>query len=243
MADLTAALHTSVTSLPYPPPAPAFIAGLIAARTPPPPLPALAATARARLLAADLTSPATVDVASPAAAALAFPPGLGAPREQRLPRDVVVQVLDVEDVARARWAQVEELEALERGEGTRGRQVVRLPASGGDDDGAGSAPDDRPAPAPTAGGTHRLVLQDCRGQKVAALELRRVARIGVGSLHIGEKLVIRAGTVVARGTVLLEPANCVFLGGKVEPWHKAWVDGRLARLREAVGVSRDGNRG
>ena len=69
-----------------------------------------------------------------------------------------------------------------------------------------------------------------------AIELRRVERIAVGKTVIGEKILLRVGTVVARGVVLLEPAQCVLLGGKVEAWHRAWVDGRLARLREAVGA-------
>ncbi len=73
------------------------------------------------------------------------------------------------------------------------------------------------------------------------LELRRVERVSVGTLSIGEKLVLRSGAVVARGVVLLEPATCKVLGGKVDAWHKAWLEGRLARLREAVGAD-DGRR-
>ncbi|KAF7547776.1 hypothetical protein G7046_g8903 [Stylonectria norvegica] len=82
--------------------------------------------------------------------------------------------------------------------------------------------------------THRLVLQDFRGTKVFALELRRMDGVGVGKTNVGEKILLKAGTVVARGTVLLEPEKCVLLGGKVEAWQKTWVEGRLARLRDAV---------
>lgn len=187
-------------------------------------------------------------------------------------RDVVVQVLDIEDVNRSKWEAVEELEALGRGEGTRGREVVRLPL-GGDDDGGeegvgegtqqlllgggqnqggqqaggggqGGRAGSGAAAAAGGGGsknsTHKLVVQDCKGQKVHAIELKRVERLVVGKTMIGEKILLKAGTIVARGVVLLDPAQCVVLGGKVEAWHRAWVEGRLARLREAVGAERRG---
>lgn len=86
--------------------------------------------------------------------------------------------------------------------------------------------------------THRLVLQDFKGTKIYALELRRVDKIGIGSTTIGEKIVLKKGTVVARGTVLLEPDKCVMLGGKVDAWQKAWIEGRMARLKEAVEAER-----
>lgn len=164
-------------------------------------------------------------------------------REVRLEREVVVQVLEVEDVGRGRWEVVEGLESEARGEGRRGREVVRLPTGNGGAEGAEGESDQ--AEGVQSGGaqgegsrnsTHKLVVQDCRGQTVHAIELRRVERIAVGKTVIGEKILLRAGTVVARGVVLLEPAQCVLLGGKVEAWHRAWVDGRLARLREAVGA-------
>ncbi|KJZ76760.1 hypothetical protein HIM_03637 [Hirsutella minnesotensis 3608] len=141
-----------------------------------------------------------------------------------LPRDVHVQVLDVENLSLSRWEQIEELEEVARGERTRGRQVIRVTA----DDRAG------------ANATHRLVLQDCRGTRIYAVELRRIDRIGVGKTSVGEKMLLRAGTVVARGTVLLTPETCVLLGGRVETWHEAWVQGRLQRLKDAVGSDRPG---
>ncbi|PHH80331.1 hypothetical protein CDD80_1970 [Ophiocordyceps camponoti-rufipedis] len=100
-----------------------------------------------------------------------------------------------------------------------------------------------PPPPPTtttttgearAGATHRLVLQDCRGTRVFAVELRRVERVGVGSTAMGEKILLRAGTVVARGTVLLAPETCLLLGGRVDAWHDVWAAGRLRRLEEAA---------
>ncbi|KAL8376031.1 hypothetical protein RB595_007239 [Gaeumannomyces hyphopodioides] len=262
MDDPAAQIRAALVAQSLPPPSHAWLQNLLSSRPRPlPPLPSLTATAKARLLAADLTAPGLLDPAGTAP----FPPVAGAgaggqvAQEVRLPRDVACQVLDVENLSRSRWDQVEELEAVARGELTRGRQVVRVRDA--DDDGGGGAggdvpPEDRPggvpapapagvaarpggaAPAPAAdkNATHRLVLQDCRGQKLFGLELRRVERLGVGRTNIGEKILLRAGTAVARGTVLLEPDKCVVLGGKVEAWHKSWVDGRLARLKEAAGT-------
>jgi RecQ-mediated genome instability protein 1 len=193
----------------------------------------------------------------------AFPPDVTnvEAREARLRTDVVCQVLDLENLSRSRWEQVEELEAIDRGELMRGRQVVRLPVRGEGEEGGDAAADEPPgetqqpagqrsqagaagqeaaalAAAGSKNATHRLVLQDCKGQKVFGLELGIVDKIAVGRTNIGEKILIKSGTLVARGTVLLQPSNCVVLGGKVDAWQKAWLHGRLARLREAVGANR-----
>ncbi|CAK7208835.1 hypothetical protein SCUCBS95973_000245 [Sporothrix curviconia] len=211
-------------------------------------MPALVAAAKARLLASDLATPGLFDTASPPPV---FPRELLGPssaslQETRLTHDVVAQVVDLENLSQSRWQQVQALEAIERGEQKRGREIIRVPAGGyggggdGDDDDdetdAGTA-NGRPAARTASTGTsdasatHRLVLQDAEGQTLFALELARIYRIGIGRLRMGEKLLLKTGTVVARGTLLLEPASVKFLGGQVEPLHKTWVEGRLARLR------------
>ncbi|KAI6373250.1 hypothetical protein MCOR25_003459 [Pyricularia grisea] len=212
-----------------------------------------------RLLAADLTTPDLLDRAGTSP----FPTSAASPeiQETRLATDVVVQVLDIENLSRSRWEQVEELEAVARGELTKGRQIIRLREDGADDeegDGVGDVPPEEgarrqqqqagggaAAARATTGGpavsdknaTHKLIVQDCAGNKLFALELRRIERMGIGKTNIGEKMLIKAGTVIARGTVLLEPEKCVVLGGRVEVWHKAWLEGRLARLKEVAGAS------
>lgn len=248
--DLPTQLLSSLQAQDLPLPSPTWLASLIAARNPPPPLASLVATARARLLASDLTTPGLLDASY--ATSHSLPPAAAAAAVAvALPRAVVVQVLDLEDVSRSRWEQVEELEAIERGEGTRGRRVVRLPVGGdgegehgdgeegNDRQGQGRGPGAAPVAAgPGAGGarnaTHKLVLQDARGQKVFALELKRVGRIGVGMTNIGEKILLKRGATLARGVVMLEPSTCTVLGGKVDAWQKPWLEGRLARLREAA---------
>lgn len=164
-----------------------------------------------------------------------------------LDRDVCLQVLDIENLSKSRWSQVEDLEALERGEGTRGREIIRLRDEEDENGNGERGVTQLPSQTQTQGGaaratisgggekaTHKLVLQDAKGQKIYGLELRKVDKIAIGKLNIGEKMVVKKGASVSRGVIMLEPEKCVVLGGKVEAWHKAWVEGRLARLKEAV---------
>ncbi|KAL7932497.1 hypothetical protein V8C35DRAFT_307252 [Trichoderma chlorosporum] len=246
--DLIPQLRRAILAQSLPPPSQTLLTTLTS-RSPPPPIPSLLATAKARLLASDLTntSGSIVDPSMPA-----LPPNVdsAAVQESALPHSTHVQVLDIENLSLSRWEQVEELEAIERGERTRGRQVIRVAdEESGEADGsssfssaAGQTQASRAAGAGPASvganAVHRLVLQDGRGKKVFAVELRRVSGIGIGKTHIGEKILLRAGAVVARGTVLLTPETCTLLGGKIDAWHDAWVEGRLARLKESVGADR-----
>ena len=154
-----------------------------------------------------------------------------------------MQVLDIENISISRWEQIEELEAIERGERTRGREIIRVTDQDeqGDDDGG---PRRNFGDGGGGGGgknaTHKLVLQDFKGNSIFAMEMKRIDKIGVGKMLIGEKMVLKAGTVVARGVVLLTPENVVMLGGKIDAWHKSWVESRLARLKESVGGDRPG---
>ncbi|KAI0397594.1 hypothetical protein F5Y17DRAFT_454991 [Xylariaceae sp. FL0594] len=253
--DVPAQIRLGFQNQGLPLPSLTWIKSALPNRNPLPPLPALTATVRARFLAADLQTSGLFDSPPPA-----FPPNLSNVREKevRLARDVPVQVLDIENLSKSKWEQVEELEAIARGEQTRGREVIRLPTASEEGE---DAVDGQPVPSngtafersgrggPTAPAnstnassktsTHRLILQDCKGQKIYGLELVRMSKIDIGTLNIGEKILLKRGTIVARGTILLEPTNCVILGGKVESWHKAWVENRLMRLREAVGADRN----
>ncbi|KAM3524697.1 hypothetical protein NHJ13051_004384 [Beauveria bassiana] len=253
--DLVSQLRTSLAAQFLPPASTSFLTTLISARTPPPPPASLLATAKARLLACDLTQStgaATSILDADAMAALPADVGSARAEKRTLPRDVHVQVLDVENLSLSRWEQVEELESVERGERRQGREVIRVTADEEEEDGDGSSraagTQSRGASGGGGGGAqqvtasknavHRLVLQDCQGQSVYAVEMKRMDRIGIGKTSIGEKMLLRAGSVVARGSVLLTPDKTVFLGGKVESWHEAWTSGRLARLKAAVGADR-----
>ncbi|KAM3481395.1 hypothetical protein MY8738_004490 [Beauveria namnaoensis] len=254
--DLVSQLRTSLAAQSLPPASTSFLTTLISARTPPPPPASLLATAKARLLACDLTQStgaATSILDADAMAALPADVGSARAEKRTLPRDVHVQVLDVENLSLSRWEQVEELESVERGERRQGREVIRVTAD--EEGGEGEEEEEGNGTSRAAGAhgrgaggaqqvtasknaVHRLVLQDCKGQSVYAVELKRMDRIGIGKTSIGEKMLLRAGSVVARGSVLLTPDKTVFLGGKVESWHEAWTSGRLARLKAAVGADR-----
>lgn len=153
-----------------------------------------------------------------------------------------MQVLAVEDMSKSRWEQIEALEALERGEGVRGREVIRVvPEAESEGVGEGTqripgSASSTPAgqgPSVDKGGPHKLVLQDVKGKTVFAIELRPVEGVGVGMM-IGTKIMLRDARV-ARGVVLLVPEGTVVLGGKIEGLHKAWVKGRKEELLAAVG--------
>ncbi|CAK7266033.1 hypothetical protein SEPCBS57363_001890 [Sporothrix epigloea] len=239
-------IRSALVSEQLPAPAQVWLQTLIAQQPPQQrTLPALVAAAKARLLASDLTTPGLLDASLPppvfsrellSASAVSI-------QEMRLAYDVVAQVVDLENLSQSRWQQVQALEAIERGEQKRGREIIRVPAAGDAENGEGAdetdtgTMDGRPAaPAAStstsdANATHRLVLQDAAGQTLFALELTRIYRIGIGRLRMGEKVLIKKGTPVARGTLLLEPVSVKFLGGQVESLHKTWVEGRLARLR------------
>lgn len=114
-------------------------------------------------------------------------------------------------------------------------------------------------------GPHRLLLQDARGTRAVAFELAKIPRIGLsvaasanlpspnptgggggGNSHaqddpgtfIGCKLLLKSGTLVRRGMVMLLPDGCVVLGGKAEAWDKKWKADRKQRLTT---LARDGN--
>ncbi|TEA18356.1 RecQ-mediated genome instability protein 1 [Colletotrichum sidae] len=233
--DLTSQIRTSLQAQNFPAPSIPWTTTLTS-RVPTPPLPSLIATAKARLVASDLTTPNLLDSTTPC-----LPPVDPQKAEALLTQNVPCQILDIENLTLSRWEQVEELEAIARGEQTTGRRVVRLTAEESEydnvDEGAGrTQPHPQPQQQPQRkNATHRLVLQDCKGQKLHALELKRIEKLGIGSTNIGEKLMLKSGTIIARGTVLLEPEKCVTLGGKVDAWQRAWFDGRLARLKEAAG--------
>jgi len=74
--------------------------------------------------------------------------------------------------------------------------------------------------------------QDMKGQRVFAMELKAVQKVGLG-MNIGTKLVLK-DAIVARGMVLLEPRSATVTGGKIEALHKAWLENRKKDLKEAI---------
>ena len=135
-----------------------------------------------------------------------------------------MQVLGVEDISKSRWQQIEAIEAIERGEGTKGREIIRVVATEDADGVQGGLQKSR--------GVHKLLLQDAAGVCVHGLEMKAVEGVAVG-MGIGCKIQLRDATV-ARGMVMLEPKSVTIIGGKIEALHKAWKEGRKAALRRGI---------
>jgi len=191
------------------------------------PIAALQKTALFRLLATDLT---TSIVKSPASC---FPANITDPqvKEEQVRGPVTVQILDVEDIGRSRWSQVEAIEAQERGETNKGREVIRVVPDE-------NSPDTATQNESRSFGPHKLLLQDANGAQVYATEIAPVNGIGV-QMAIGSKLVLTDFTV-ARGVILLEPRNAEMLCGKVDAWDKNWREDRKKVLKEKAGWTENG---
>lgn len=240
-------LTNALTSLGLPVLSPSFLQPILSSRQPLPPLAALAATAKHRLLSADISLSATQFFPSTAPS---LPPTIADKHIQQtaLRDDVCVQVLDIEDLGRSKWEQIEALEAERNGEMKKGREIIRV-APVEDADPSSAATQVQPNTQAQAQiqnavpkGPFKLLLQDHRGVKVYGFELKKVDKIGLPPvMSIGCKLVLRKGAKVARGMVLLEPACVRVLGGRIEGLDKVWRQGREQRLRRAVEGELDGN--
>jgi RecQ-mediated genome instability protein 1 len=228
MADDMATELTQYLASRHVQPTAAWMRSFMASMRPNTPVAALKQTSLFRLLATDITV-----TLSPPPAAL-FPADIlrGPPQSRHVAGPVLCQVLDVEDIGHSRWSQVEAIESRERGEMTKGREIVRIV----DQD------DDSPA-ASTAQvqskGPFKLLLQDAKGTQVYALELRGIDGLNT-NMAMGVKLLLK-NTDVRRGVVMLEPSSVQLLGGKLEALDKAWKAGRKERLVTAAKAGGDNN--
>ena len=202
-------------------PTAAWLQGFLSTTRPNTPLPAIKQTAHFRLLATDITN----SLSQPAASL--FPSDIlkGTTQSRIVAGPVVCQVLDIEDIGHSRWSQVESIEARERGEMTKGREIVRVVEQENEGTTEAAAPGQSKGP-------FKLLLQDAKGQKVYAMDLRGIDGINT-NMAMGLKLVLR-NIDVRRGVVMLEPGNVQVAGGKLEALDKAWKDGRKERLMAAA---------
>ncbi|KAF9701033.1 hypothetical protein EKO04_000683 [Ascochyta lentis] len=187
---------------------------------------ALKQTCLFRLLATDITT----SLNQPTALLLPEDVLRGTVQSRPLAGPFVCQVLDIEDIGQSRWSQVEAIEARERGEMTKGREIVRVIEPENDDSGQAAAPAQSKGP-------FKLLLQDAKGTQIYALDLR-----GIDGLHtnmsMGVKLLLR-NIDVRRAVVMLEPSNVQILGGKLEALDKAWKEGKKDRLIKAANAGGD----
>ncbi|KAI4276816.1 MAG: hypothetical protein L6R38_005575 [Xanthoria sp. 2 TBL-2021] len=201
-----------------------WLTAFMSTQKPTTPLPALTQTALFRLLSSDITTSLASDVPN-----CILPPDIHNVnvKECRLQGPVVVQLLGIEDMSKSRWEQIEAIEALERGEGTKGREIIRVTATEADDDSG--------AVVNKGGGPHKLSLQDARGTGIYGIELRDIKGVRLG-MSIGCKMVLK-NLLVARGVLLMEPANTTILGGKIEALHRAWKENRKVQLKAEIEAS------
>jgi len=186
------------------------------------PLPALKQTAFFRIINGDVTGTLQSTPSS------IFPADIlnANIQERRIAGPVIVQVLDIEDIGRSRWSQVEALEADERGETTKGREIIRIvPGEEGETEQQKSS------------GPHKLLLQDAQGKRTYGIELSNIEGVGL-SMNIGTKMALR-DVIVARGVILLEPKSATVLGGKIEELHKKWKEARKAVLKASAACGRN----
>jgi len=217
LAELTQHLHSRHLH-----PTTAWLQSFVSTTRSNTPLPALKSTAIFRLLATDITT--SLDQS----ASTLFPQDiLNAKIQTRhVAGPIVCQVLDIEDIGLSRWAQVEAIEAKERGETTKGREIVRVVD---DDNEAGGA---TPAPVVQSKGPFKLLLQDAKGAKVYAVDLHGIEGLNT-NMTLGSKLLLR-NTNVRRAVAMLEPDSVQILGGRIATLDEAWKAGRKQRLMDAA---------
>jgi RecQ-mediated genome instability protein 1 len=202
-------------------PKPAWLQSFLKTTRPHTALAALKQTCLFRLLATDITS----SLDQPAASVLPADVLKGQVQSRYLAGPIICQVLDIEDIGQSRWSQVEAIEARERGEMTKGREIVRVIEPEDDDS-------SEPAAPAQSRGPFKLLLQDAKGAQIYALDLRGIKEINT-SMSMGAKLLLR-NIDVRRAVLMLEPGNVQTLGGKLEALDKAWKDGRKDRLINAA---------
>lgn len=232
-ATITAYLH-SKNLPPNPTWLQSFLSSTSSANRPNTPILAQQKTALFRILSTDLTTSV-----QPSSQSGLLPADVSSPevKERVLAGPITVQVLDIEDIGRSCWSQVETLEAQERGEMTKGREVIRVVP-----DEERNNPEATPTPSSTTSGPHKLLLQDPGGRKVCGFELTPIPGIDIQQMSIGAKLVLK-NVIVARGVALLEPKGVEVLGGKVEAWDKKWRAERKEVLRRKAGMGMLGGNG
>lgn len=215
-ADLVGELiqHLNVRHL-YP--TTAWLQSFVSTTRPNTPLPAIKQTAVFRLLATDIT----ITVKQPTTSVFPSDVLKGTTPSRIIAGPILCQILDIEDIGHSRWSQVESIEAQERGEMTKGREIVRVVEQENEGSSEAAAPVQSKGP-------FKLLLQDARGLKIYAFDLRGIEGLNT-VMTLGAKLLLR-NCEVRRGVALLEPGSVQLLGGKLDALDKAWKEGRKDRL-------------
>ncbi|KAH7137921.1 RecQ mediated genome instability protein-like protein Rmi1 [Dendryphion nanum] len=203
-------------------PSPAWLQSFISGARTNMPLPALQKTALFRLLATDITT----SMIPPSTSLLPDNILNGTLPSRSVTGPIVCQVFDIEDIGHSRWSQVETIEAKERGETTKGREIIRVTS---EEEGNGATAH---TSAAESKGPFKLLLQDAKGLKIYAYDLHGIEGLN-NNMAIGIKLTLKS-LEVRRGVIMLDPAHTQVLGGKIEALDKAWKDGKKERFLAAA---------
>jgi RecQ-mediated genome instability protein 1 len=171
-----AQLSSILSNQGLPIPSQTWLANFLSTQKPGVPPHAVATTARHRLLHSDFSFDNVLSTSTQF-----FPENIHNVdiQERRVIGVIPVQVLSVEDLSSSRWEQIEAIEASERGEDTKGREIIRIATV---EDGEGRDMQRTPA----SRGPHKLVVQDVKRRRVMALELKGVPGIAT-NMAIGTK--------------------------------------------------------
>lgn len=230
MAHNLPAVSDSLVQLGYPKPSQQWLQSLVSVRVVPP-LPALIATAKIKLSKWDLLTPGLFSADSPPPSYL--PPNVAQPDKKELVirGPIVLQVLEVYDIGKSKWEQIEAIESIERGEKTKGREIIRaIPsedAENGEDAFAASVAQNK-----GNNGPHKLLLQDYKGTQMYGTEVSPVAKVGI-TMSIGTKVVVR-NLAVARGVAMLDGNNTTVLGGEIKELNEKWAKERKKKLQDGM---------
>lgn len=143
----------------------------------------------------------------------------------------MLQVLEVYDIGKSKWEQIETIEAVERGEKTKGREIIRdIPSEDGENGKDAFAASIRDGKG--RNGPHKLLLQDYKDTQIYGMEVSKVPKVG-NTMSIGCKIVVR-NLVVARGVAMLDGGNTMVLGGEIKELNEKWVGERKKMLQDAM---------
>ncbi|KAF3918966.1 hypothetical protein ABW20_dc0108291 [Dactylellina cionopaga] len=230
-ASLAVQLSSHILSTKSILPSQTWLASFLSTQKPNLPFQSLCQTALFRLLASEITTSVQPTPEN------AFLSNINDPTASQsyLKGPAVVQIVDVEDIGHGKQSQLEALESAERGEKTKGKEVIRVvPGDAHDAD-----PDNLGLSG--VGGPHKLTVEDANGIRAYAFEFKPIDGISI-AMNIGTKAVLKNVKVV-RGVLMLEPGNTTLVGGKVEEMHKKWREERKGKLQAAIEAVRAASSG
>ncbi|KAF3941157.1 hypothetical protein ABW19_dt0203542 [Dactylella cylindrospora] len=218
MASLAAQISSHILSTKSILPSQSWLTTFLSTQKPNLPFQSLCQTALFRLLASEIT---TSVQGTPGGTFPANILDITAP-SRTLKGPIPVQIVGIEDIGHSKLSQLEAIESSERGEKTKGKEIIRIVPGEEDTD-----PDNLGLSG--VRGPHKLLLEDAKGVRVYGIELKPINGVSIG-MNIGSKMVLRE-VRAARGVLMLEPANTVLVGGKVEELHKKWREERKDKLK------------